>query len=226
MGQAVTKINGRTVQFPVGFEGLIGENFHSLWDMKMDAEPAKSRPVSDKGGRLIDWAGGNYVTLSVVFTDIVGGSKMGQLLGDFEMGKLKMRHFNKARDIVRNYGGYYIKDNGDSVLAVFRTSVYALDFAIALHNEPGDERIRIRGGIHSGPVLIMNEDIHASTVDITSRICNVDKEAAIWVSDEAKRHISSNKSPHHLQLRWEEGIRDLKDFGEQKLWKVLPISAT
>lgn len=227
MGQSVNKINGRTVQLPVGFEGLIGENLPLLWDMKMDAVPAKPQPISDKGGRLIDWAGDNNVTLSVVFTDIVGGSKMGQLLGDFEMGELKMRHFSKARDLVRNYGGYYIKDSGDSVLAVFRADMYALDFAISLQNEPGDKRIRIRGGIHTGPVLIFNEDIHASTVDMTSRICNVDKGAAIWVSDEAKGHISSNKAPHHLQLRWEEGIRELKDFGEQKLWKVyMPISAT
>src|SRR5206468_1351663 len=98
-------------------------------------------------------------------------------------------HFEQGRRLLEQFGGYEVKTIGDSLMVAFRTAVAALDFALGLHRETGDERVKIRAGIHIGPVTIRDEDASGAMVNYAARIVAMVRPPEVWVSDEAKKHI-------------------------------------
>jgi len=76
------------------------------------------------------------------------------------MGALCTAHFAQSSRLITEHGGYEIKTIGDSVMGAFRTVDNALDYACALHRDPGGAtlpgaaQLQIRAGIHIGPVSV------------------------------------------------------------------------
>ena len=108
--------------------------------------------------------------VALVFTDIVDSTALGNQLGDERWIEVLLPHFAQARDLMNNYDCYEIKIIGDSFMVAFRTAVDALDFALAFHNDTGDQRVRIRAGIHVGPVRIIEDDMYGMMVNYTKRV--------------------------------------------------------
>jgi adenylate cyclase len=131
------------------------------------------------------------VTLAIVFTDIVGSTKLGLELGDDKWIDVLIKHFEQARDLIKAFDCYEIKIIGDSFMVVFRTADEALKFALAFQENTGDSRIRIRVGIHVGAVRIIENDIYGSAVNFTARVVGWPREEWIALSNYAKTEIES-----------------------------------
>ncbi len=106
-----------------------------------------------KGQTLQEWAGTSRI-FALVFTDIVESTTLANQLGDEKWIDVLLKHFARARGLMeKKYDHHEIKIIGDSFMVVFRDVLDALDFAL------GDDRIRIRAGIHLGSARIIGDDM-------------------------------------------------------------------
>jgi probable HAF family extracellular repeat protein len=174
--------------------------------------------------RLVAWTGSSEPNLAVVFTDIVGSAALANELGDSKMKSVRTAHYSQTRHLIVDYSGYEIKTIGDAFLVVFKAASDALRFALALNKETGDERVKIRAGMHIGDVTVEENDIHGATVNFASRIVECAEEDEVWVSNEAKRSIEEAGASDLTNLRWTRHVAlTLKSFPISKsAWSVAP----
>jgi adenylate cyclase len=143
-------------------------------------------------------------------------------LGDRAMDALRQAHFRHTAGLVQQHNGYVIKTIGDSVMAAFHAAAEALDFAMAVHADPGDGRIQVRVGIHVGPVTVEDRDAHGSAVNYAARVVGTPRGAEVWISNEAKGHVDMEGVPEYASLPWQthSGL-ELKGFpGKHILWSI------
>ncbi len=186
-----------------------------------------------KGGHapvdLVAWAGGNRATLAIAFTDVVGSTQMGLELGDWHKVEVMRAHFARSDALLEQYGGSQVKRLGDSVMAVFRSAGAALDYALALHLDPGVDELRDRGvraGIHVGAVYVSHDDVNGSEVDYTHRVIEAAGGAEIWVSARACEDIRRGGARHQRDLKWTQHDEvELKGFGTGSLWSLIVDAA-
>jgi predicted ATPase/DNA-binding winged helix-turn-helix (wHTH) protein/class 3 adenylate cyclase len=175
---------------------------------------------------LREWARDDRVTLAIVFTDIVGSTALGRELGDEQMNDVRRAHFGRSRALLAQHTGREIKTIGDSVMAVFRSIGAALDYAHALHLDPGHAELQARGvraGIHIGSVDVVEEDIFGTEVAVAARVVGGIEGAEIWLSDQAKRDLERAGARRHSGMQWlpHDGV-ELKGIGTERLWSLVP----
>ena len=169
-----------------------------------------------------NWAGGEQVTLAIVFTDVVGSTALGEEIRDEAMNEVRRAHFAQSRKLIGQFQGREIKTIGDSFMAAFKCVGSALDYARALQRNTGHPQVQIRTGIHIGPMHVEEGDVFGGTVDFAARVIGAIKDAEIWLSDRAKEDIDRLGAAKHKHLKWErhEGVA-MKGFpGKFTLWAV------
>ncbi len=174
------------------------------------------------------WAGGATTTIALVFTDVVGSTALGVAVGDEHMAEIRRAHFKQGKSFVKAHDGFLIKTIGDSLMVAFRDASKALDFATQFKDSPGSQEIKIRAGIHVGPVQIEDEDAFGTMVNYAARVVGYSKNADIFVSDRAHADILQVGNNAHLALPWKECAAELKGFGgTQRLWELpeIPVLA-
>lgn len=173
-----------------------------------------------KGQTLQEWAGATRI-FALVFTDIVDSTTLANELHDEKWIDVLLKHFTQARGLMESYDHHEIKIIGDSFMVVFRDVLDALDFTLALKEETGDDRIKIRAGIHVGPAGIIDDDIFGIMVNYTKRVESTDNYASIPISDFAKTQIKDEGAKRHATLRFLERTLTFKGFREpQTIWRV------
>lgn len=184
-------------------------------------------PLLDGTTSLIAWAGGTRAILAITFTDLVDSTATADGLGDEAMDEVWTEHFEQSRKLITAHSGRWIKNLGDGDLAVFRTAEEALDYARALQSEPGSSVLRMRAGIHVGPVQVLENDIRGREVNFAARVGGANKSAEIWLSSEAIRQLGILKARRFANLRWlgHPGI-ELKGLGAYTLWSLSPTGLT
>lgn len=171
---------------------------------------------------LLQWAGAASTTLAVAFTDIVASTAMTCRLGNEAMGHKRRAHFARVRSLVAGHDGYEVKSNGDGFMVAFHASVAAVDFACELCADPGDADLKLRVGVHIGPVVVEDDDVQGAAVSYAARLLDQAADGGVWISDEVKNHVDQERAARHAQLRW-RGHPDvvLKGFeGPQRLWSL------
>jgi class 3 adenylate cyclase/tetratricopeptide (TPR) repeat protein len=85
------------------------------------ANPEASRFCLACGSRLIEegTTRGARTTITVVFSDVVGSSSLGETLDTESLSEVMSRYFDRMRRVIRRYGGTVEKFIGDAVVAVF-----------------------------------------------------------------------------------------------------------
>ena len=169
-----------------------------------------------------EWAGGEQVTLAIVFTDVVGSTALGEEIRDEAMNEVRRAHFAQSRRLIGQFQGREIKTIGDSFMAAFKCAGDALDYARALQGNTGHPQVQIRAGIHIGPMRVEEGDVFGGTVNFAARVVGAVKDAEIWLSERAKEDIDRLGAGKHKHLKWErhEGVT-MKGFpGKFRLWAV------
>ena len=171
---------------------------------------------------FVEWAGGERVTLAIVFTDVVGSTALENKIGGERMGDLRRAHFAQGNRLIAKYSGRLIKNIGDSLMVAFHSAEQALDFSLALSTNPGVE-ISIRAGIHLGPMQVEGDDVFGGTVNFAARVVGAIKDAEVWLSSRAKDDIDALRARRHQSLQWaRHDDVTMKGFpGKFNLWSVV-----
>ncbi len=195
---------------------------------------SRAEASMERGGELVaasaelrtenfkNWAGADIATVAIVFTDVLDSTVMNVKMGDERWRHVREAHFARAGKLVKEGHGYLIKTIGDSVMAAFQSAVGALDFALALSRDTGHESVRIRAGIHVGPVEVSAGDAFGQQVNMAARVEAKAKDGGIWVSAKVKEDVDTLRAARHDSLTWTEHTgEELKGFPEKcTLWSV------
>lgn len=172
--------------------------------------------------RFHQWAGGERVTLAITFTDVVGSTALGEDIKDEAMNEVRRAHFAQSRRLIGEFRGREVKTIGDSFMAAFRSVDASLDYALALQENPGDPRLRVRAGIHIGSMQVEADDVFGGTVNFAARVVGAIKGPEIWLSARAKEDIDRLGAAKHKHCIWErhDGVA-MKGFaGGFTLWRL------
>jgi class 3 adenylate cyclase len=173
------------------------------------------------GQTLQGWAGSLRPNLALLFTDIIDSTTLGSNQGDATWVPIIKAHIERARRLMYDFDCYEIKFIGDSFMIAFRNAVDALDFTLALKDYTGHESIRIRAGIHVGPVRVEENDLLGMMVNYTKRI-EGEARGTIVLSEEAYNDVQYEKAQQHSHLKYKSRDFTAKGFDQPKrIWYVL-----
>jgi hypothetical protein len=147
---------------------------------------------------------------AIMFTDIVGYTTM---MGNDEKKAFELLRKNREiqKPIIEEFGGQWIKELGDGVLASFPTVSNAVYAAIKIQEICHQtEAFELRIGIHQGEVVFENGDIFGDPVNIASRLQSAAPPGGIFVSESVHRNIS-NKNDIRSEFIRLENFKHVKD---------------
>ena len=129
----------------------------------------------------------NKTEVAVLFADVVGSTRLYQVLGDHQARDMIVSCVELMRDATERNRGSVIKTIGDEILAIFPTADDAVNAAaemqhdIAAHPELSVEgqHVAIRIGCHYGPVVLENKDIFGSSVHTANRMTSQAKAGQV-----------------------------------------------
>jgi len=152
--------------------------------------------------------------LTVVFIDIVGYTKTTAQLSREEFTQLHDTFDNITLPLIEKHSGKVIKKIGDAFLITFRSPTNAvlcgteLQNAFEQHNKKSKRPIRIRVAIHTGEVIIRNDDVFGEAVNTTSRIEGITEANQIVFSEAVFSAMNKREVPYiHLGLRKLKGMK-------------------
>ncbi len=128
---------------------------------------------------------------AIMFTDIEGYTSM---MHSDEQGAvlLRKRHREIFEKHTKAFHGTIIQYFGDGTLSIFKSTVEAVDCAIALQRDfLSDPKIPVRIGIHVGDIIQSKDDIMGDAVNIASRIESCAVPGSILISDKVHDQIRS-----------------------------------
>jgi class 3 adenylate cyclase len=168
---------------------------------------------------LEEWAKARHLSLTLVFTDVVSSTLLGQSLGDDIWINDLADHFRSGREIAADFDHHVVKVIGDAFMIAFRNSVEAVEFALRFSKNTGRPHIGIRVGVHIGRIRIMDDDIYGLNVNKAARIQSHGAAEGILLSQPIMEDYVKAKGVASRNL-FQEIDTDLKSFGQTKLWRV------
>src|SRR5918999_753378 len=156
-------------------------------------------------------------TVTFVFSDIEGSTDLLKRLGD-GYGELLSQHRRIVRETFGEHSGVEIDAQGDAFFFAFARARDAVTAAVAAqraHEEqswPGDERVRVRMGLHTGEPAVGDEGYLGLDVVRAARIGAAGRGGHVLLS-EATRALLGSTLPEGVSVH-PMGERRLKDIDE------------
>jgi adenylate cyclase len=143
---------------------------------------------------------GKEIEVAIVFADVVGSTKLYELLGDVRARDMVGICIDVMRAATDQHHGTVIKTMGDEVMATFPTADDALNAAaqmqkqITLHPQlkVDEQTVAIRIGCNFGPVVLENRDIFGSAVHTANRMTSQAKAGQIITTATMVERLSSD----------------------------------
>jgi hypothetical protein len=103
---------------------------------------------------------------------------------------------------VNKHRGIIVKRMGDGLLVKFRSAVDAVRCAVQIQqgmrnrnvSVPNDKKMQFRIGLHSGDIIIQDDDIFGDGVNLAARIEKIAKEGGIAISPSVRDQIGERIS--------------------------------
>ena len=108
--------------------------------------------------------------LTVMFSDIVGSTRLAAELGDARWRKLLHEHNQIVRRQLEEHHGREIKTIGDGFLVTFDGPARAIWCARAITEAVRELNVQVRVGIHTGEAELLGDDIGGMAVHIGARV--------------------------------------------------------
>jgi class 3 adenylate cyclase len=143
-----------------------------------------------------------------MFADIVGYTA---LMGSDTEKALDLLHKNRdiQKPLIEKYGGKWLKEMGDGILAQFNSAIDSEHCALEIQRTAKialDGQIRI--GIHLGDVTIEDGDVFGDGVNIASRLQSIADPGGIYVS-ESVHHVIRGSTDIHSQFLGEVQLKNV-----------------
>ncbi len=151
---------------------------------------------------------GSEIELAILFADVVGSTKLYELLGDVRARDTVGICIDVMRAATEQNRGTVIKTMGDEVMATFPTSDDALNAAaqmqkyITLHPalKIPEQPVAIRIGCNYGPVVMENRDVFGSAVHTANRMTSQAKAGQI---------MTTATMVENLSAEWRASVRQI-----------------
>lgn len=155
---------------------------------------------------------------TLLFTDLVNSTALIGERGEDEAHALRTRHFAALRAALLPHRGREVKSLGDGLMVAFRDPADALRAAADMqrHVARDGDGLGLRVGIHLGPVLVEDGDLHGSTVVIASRLCASAQAGEIVISEAVREGVAGPPAAAPL------GELQLKGIPEPVAASLLP----
>lgn len=163
------------------------------------------------------------VRVTILITDIVGSTKLSNLIGDKKWDESLLLHFKQGLRLVAEYKGYKIKFTGDSFLIAFRSTADALRFATAFNKDTGHASIQVRACIHTGSARVVDDDMLGPTITYVTRVVSWKRDEGVVLSRAAYEALVGEHGEQRVKelfIRFTE--EELKDFPKQSLYVLNP----
>jgi class 3 adenylate cyclase/streptogramin lyase len=163
-------------------------------------------------------------TVTFLFTDIEGSTRLVQTLGD-GYGALLEQHHGLVRSILESQGGEEVDTQGDAFFFAFRRARDAVRGAIELQKRlaearwPDDAVVRVRIGIHTGEPGLAETGYHGLDVVRAARISGSAYGGQILVSSATRDLVGAALEDVAFEDLGEHRLKDLEQ--PQRISQVL-----
>jgi class 3 adenylate cyclase len=130
--------------------------------------------------------GGRRVLATVLFTDIVGSTRLAAELGDGRWEIRLAEHNRIVRRLLTRFGGMEVKVIGDGFLATFDGPARAVRCAVAIRDEVREVDLEIRAGLHVGEIEVLPGDVAGIAIHIGARVSALAGAGEVLVSSTVK----------------------------------------
>ncbi|TMB70379.1 MAG: hypothetical protein E6J43_02095 [Chloroflexi bacterium] len=159
--------------------------------------------------------GGPESTVTIMFTDLVDSTGLGDRLGDAAAQALRRAHDRILKQQFVRFGGRVVKGTGDGFMVAFSSARQGVECAAELqqaieaqHREGRYPELLVRVGLHTGEPLTEGHDLLGSDVDLAARI-----EAEADGGQDLVSELTHLLTRHHEDLEFTSvGERSLKGF--------------
>ena len=171
--------------------GATGHTRYNVKSIRVDL-PAHGRPG------VLPSVTSTETEVAVLFADVVGSTRLYELLGDQRARELIQLCVEIMREATERNRGTVIKTIGDEILAIFPTADDAVNAGGEMQQDIGarpellvqGQHVAIRIGCHFGPVVLENKDIFGASVHTANRMTSQAKAGQIILSAETVRRCS------------------------------------
>jgi len=133
---------------------------------------------------------GKDIELAIVFADVVGSTRLYELMGDLRARDMVAICIEVMRGATEQHQGTVIKTMGDEIMATFPSADEALNAAAQMQQQISrhaqlkldGQNVTIRIGCHFGPVVLENRDVFGSTVHTANRMTSQAKGGQIMTT--------------------------------------------
>ncbi|MBT3814027.1 adenylate/guanylate cyclase domain-containing protein [Candidatus Woesearchaeota archaeon] len=162
--------------------------------------------------------------LTIMFTDIVGYTSTTARLNRKEFNQLHDVFDNISLPIFKKHSGNVIKKIGDSFMVTFKSATEGVLCGIDLqksfqkHHKENQSRnpLRIRVALHSGEVLLRDNDVYGDAVNLSARVEGLTQAGEIYFTESVAQSMNKNEIDF-LDL----GYTPVKGFSEPiRIFKV------
>ena len=152
------------------------------------------------------------VSVTILFTDIVGFTRLSERLNPLDVNMLLNQYFSRMTDVIFEYEGTLDKYVGDRMMAVFGAPLEKDDdaerairaalkmrkeLAVMMENESPDKRFDVRLGMNTGHVVAgnigspkrMDYTVIGDSVNIASRLESSAEPNQILIGEETYRQV-------------------------------------
>lgn len=159
---------------------------------------------------------GSRSIVSVLFVDIVGSTEMAARIGDGPWRELLAKFYAEVRRNLATFEGREIENPGDGFVAVFSTTLAAINAARQIAAAVRALGLRIRAGVHVGECEWIGHQAVGITIHIGARIASLADPGQVLVSAAARDVVSGSG------LEFDDaGRHELKGVpGEWQLYRV------
>jgi adenylate cyclase len=102
---------------------------------------------------------------------------------------------------IKQHRGRIANTAGDSVLAEFTSAVEAVRCAMALQEALGQQKLKIRIGIHIGDVVEKSGDLFGTAVNVAARLESIAQPGGVVVSAAVRDAIAGKHSTADVWIR-------------------------
>lgn len=157
-------------------------------------------------------------TLTLLFTDIEGSTRMLDELGAQAYARVLAEHHALIRESFAAHGGHELGTEGDAFFVGFQTAGAALAAAADAQRALAATSLRVRMGLHTGEPLQTDTGLVGMAVHRAARIQGLAHGGQVLISAVTRDLVE--ELPPGVALRY-LGEFPLKDFDEpERLWQV------
>lgn len=141
--------------------------------------------------------------ITIMFADIVGSTRLYEILGDENAEALISNTLKQLAGIVTADEGEIVKTIGDELMCRFPSAEQAIAAARKMHEylakKPAatkDYKIAIRVGAHHGPIIESDGDVFGDAVNIAARVAALARSGKTMITGYTREQLADSTRKH------------------------------